>query len=179
VVALLAGLSWWAETNAPGIEVVVAASSLQANQQVSSGDVKLVRIPAEAVPKDALTSTDAAIGRRVVHGVSEGSVLGGDAFASSTLVAAGIDEVLVPIRLADEGIVALLNVGSRITIVGSNYDAHATILASSVRVALLPTGSSSALTGASSGALILVACSKSVAITLAGAGDQRLNIIIE
>jgi hypothetical protein len=179
IIAVLAGVAWWAEMSAPGVEVVVSTHALQANQQVSSSDVKTVRMPGDVVPKGALTTTEEAIGRRLVHGVSEGAVLGEDAFSPATLVAATDGEVLVPVRLADEAVASLLQVGSRITIVGSNYDSRVTTLASNVRVALLPAGSSSGLVSAGSGALLLVACPKSVALVLAGAGDQRLNIILE
>jgi hypothetical protein len=161
------------------VEVVVSTHALQANQQVSPSDVKLVRIPTDAVPKGALTSVAAATGRRLVHSVGEGAVLGDDAFALSALVAPADGEVLVPVRLADEAVMTLLGVGSRITIVGSSYDNNITTLASNVRVALLPGVTSSGLIGGSSGGLILVACPKSVALALASAGDQRLSIIIE
>jgi hypothetical protein len=179
VISVLAAFSWWVEANAPGIEVVVSTHAIPANQQVSSGDVKVVRIPADAVPKGALTSTAEALGRRVVHGISEGAVLGADAFSSATLVSQADGEVLVPVHLADEAAMTLLRVGSNITIVGSSYDGYVTTLASSVRVALLPGESSGGLVSTGSGAVILVACPRNVALTLAGAGDQRLNIIIE
>ena len=90
------------------------------------------------------------------------------------------DERLVPFRVPDAATVALLQVGDRITVVGSTMDGGVVDLATDVRVAALPVSQSSGLGGGESGGLVVVAANAETAARLAAASSQmRMAIVMQ
>lgn len=158
--------------------VVVAASLLPAGSQLAAADLKLVALPVEAVPDQALTQLDEATGRTLTGALTSGSVLTTASLLSGR-DGTSPDERLVPFRVPDAATVALLQVGDRISVVGASTDGGVIDLASDVRVAALPAPGASGSLGGESGALVVVAADPETAARLAAAAAQmRLAVVM-
>lgn len=101
---------------AAGIPVAVAAAEIPAGATVRSADLVVREWPAELVPAGALRDPAAAAGRVLV-----GAARAGEPLTDVRLVGAspssGAGDAVVPVRLADAGVAALLVPGSRVDVV--------------------------------------------------------------
>jgi pilus assembly protein CpaB len=95
----------------PEVDVVVAATALQADAEVGEGDLTVRRMPARYVPPDALGSPSELVGSELAVAVAEGALLtrshveqprslaGGSVRRGERaveVVAAGLPELVVP-----------------------------------------------------------------------------------
>lgn len=160
--------------------MVVAVRDLPAGTKLAADDLTIADLPLAFVPHSALSDPTLAVGRILVGPLTEGSVLTAANLLGSRGSDLGADERLVPFRVPDAATVALLQVGDRISVVGSTVDGGAVDLASNVRVAALPVaGESGTFGGSDSGALVVVACDPDTAARLAAASSQmRMAIVL-
>ena len=133
----------------------------------------------ELMPDQALHDPAEAIGRILTGSLTRGSVVTSANMLNGRETSSG-DERLVPFRVPDAATVALLQVGDRITVVGSTMDGGVVDLATDVRVAALPVSQSSGLGGGESGGLVVVAANAETAARLAAASSQmRMAIVMQ
>jgi len=179
VVCLFATLSALAPQQPDSVTVVVAAHELASGDRISADDVREIDIPGQFVPASALTSLDEAVGATLTGAQTAGSVLTAASLMGARPGDASADERLVPFRITDAGVAALLHVGDRISVVGSTSDGGPVDLATDVRVAALPASADDDFTTGESGALVVVATDPGTAATLAAAASQmRMSIVL-
>lgn len=179
VICLFATLSALTPRRDDLVGVLAAQRDLPAGHRLSASDVHTINMPGQLVPAHAFTDTGAVVGQTLVGGLSAGSVLTSASVLSAGPSNAGDGEQLVPIRLADSGIVGLLKVGDRVTVVTQDVEGSQVVLASQVRIAALPQPEPSNSVAPQSGALVVLAADASTAAKLAGAGAQsRLGITL-
>ena len=181
-VCLFSGLGIALSPHPTGSPVVVAARSLPPGKLLTSDDVRSALAPADLVPAGALTQTAQAVGSRLAVGQAQGEMLTDLALGTAdALFDTAAGEVLVPFRLADPGVAALLRVGTHVTVVASQPDGQSWAVAQHVRVAALPNqGDAGVLgSGTTTAALILVATDPATGQQLAGAHGISLGVIIE
>jgi Flp pilus assembly protein CpaB len=162
--------------------IVVAVHAISPGAQISATDVKLVEWPVEYAPPEAFNTLAEVVGRRMVSRVSEGVPLTNDGFTIAAIRDDTTAEVLVPVRTRDTAMLTLLHPGALVTLVGVAPEGYAETLATQVRVVSLPDSiEEDAIMGGSidSGALIVIACRRADAITIAGAAGMTITIIIE
>jgi Flp pilus assembly protein CpaB len=177
------GLQVLAPTPVPGVPVVVAARDVAAGTVLTASDVRRVERPAGAVPAGALTGTRQATGATVASAVRRGEVLTDVRLAGAgSLRGLGAGLVGAPVPLADGGTAALLRPGDVVDVLAAGADAagEARLVASAVRVLVVPHGDADRLgLGSGDGALLLVATTPSAAARLAAAAvSDRLSVVI-
>lgn len=179
--AVLTGLSALMPHQSPGTAVVVAARALPPGAVLASADLTIANLPDEAVPDGAFTDIAELLGRPLCVGLSRGTPITTTALTADAWVDHDAGEVLVPFRVRDPDVAALLRVGDKVTIVTSTPEGVVQTIAEHVRVAQLPlpTGGGLLNGGTSSGALIVVAAPRELASQLAAASDQWLGVVIE
>jgi len=180
-VALLAGISALTSSETAGTPLVVAARDLSAGTVLSDQDLLVVTAPDDLRPDGCFRGPADLIGRPLSVGLTRGTPLTTAALNTSALTDQAAGEMLVPFRVRDPDIVALLQVGDHLTIVTSTPEGTVMTVAEHVRVAQLPAQASSGVWGNSgtSGALIVVAAPSSIAGQLAAVSDQWLGVVIE
>lgn len=98
--------------------VAVAARDLAGGATVASGDVRVARVPADAVPRGASSDPSRLVGQRLA-----GPVRSGEAITDAGLVGPGLlagsaaDTAAVPVRVADPASLQLLRPGQLIDVV--------------------------------------------------------------
>lgn len=122
---------------------VVITREIPAGTQLSASDVARVERTAATLADGSLTDVQQAIGRFTVTGLSRNTVL------TPSLIVSGAGKappgmVLLPINLSDPRAVDLLHVGDRVDVLSLSGQAGKTgVVAANVRVAVVPTSSSS------------------------------------
>lgn len=97
--------------------VAVAARDLAAGATVSAADLRVARLPADAVPQGASSEPSRLVGQRLA-----GPVRGGEAITDAGLVGPGLlagtaaDTAAVPIRVADPASLQLLRPGQLVDV---------------------------------------------------------------
>ena len=122
--ALLVGVAGWVAVSAArpapvegGIPVLVAVRDLAAGARVGLGDLRVVRVPPDAVPARAILDASAAAGALLAGPLSEGEVLTATRLQGPGLLAgASSDTVAVAVPLADPSILAALRPGDRVRV---------------------------------------------------------------
>lgn len=128
------------------------------------------------LPDEAILDVEQVLGKTVVAPLANGSILTSATLLGEPSASAGDGEQLVPIRVADTGVAALLRVGDHIRVIAVSFDGQQSVLANKVRVAALPQQTGSAV---ESGALIVVAADQTSATKLAGAAAQsKLGVVL-
>ena len=180
-ICLFAGLGIALAPPPTGTPVVVATRSLSPGTLLDASAVRLVLAPADLTPTGALTDLAQAVGARLAIAQAQGEILTGLALtAGDALADAAAGEVLVPFRLADPGVAALLHVGTHITVVASQPDGQSWAVARHVRVAALQSQDGGAMLSAGTDApIVLVATDATTGQQLAGTHDTNLGVIIE
>jgi pilus assembly protein CpaB len=187
-IAVLAALPTLAPGSGATVPVLTAAQDLRWGAALSTDDVAVAHLPANAVPDGALTSVDDVRGRLLTSPVRRGEAItdvrlvGRSIFSEPGLVAVGV-------RVADAGLVALLEAGSVVDVLAAPSDdafdrpvglGTAEVVASSVRVLAVPGGKRSTFDGTWDGALVLVAATEAQAARLAAAqGTSRLSVVLK
>ena len=181
-IAVATGLSALLPGQNSGAPLVVAARPLPPGTVLTGADLTVINVAPELVPEGAFTSTDALLGRCMSIGLTRGTPLTTAALGPEGLADHSAGEVLVPFRVRDPDVAALLRLGDRLTIVATTPEGISLTVAEHIRVAQLPAADSGGgFLGSSgaSGALIVVAAPRETARQLAAAGDQWLGVIIE
>lgn len=156
----------------PTTEVVVAARALQGGTTLTTDDVRLERLPSRWLPPDAITDLSSVVGKVLVVGLSPPGVLTPSLVLGQRSTAPG--RALVPVRLAETGVLALLRVGDTVDVIGVGADGQTAVIASGARVAALPTLADAGPLDANSprGALIVLDVPAAQASSVSGASGQ-------
>lgn len=163
--------------------VAVAARDLAGGATVSNGDVRVARLPADAVPQHAESDPARLVGQRL-----SGPVRSGEALTDAALVGPGLltgtspDTAAVPVRVADPASLQLLRPGHLVDVVLSadagSGSAPGTTLAAQVPVlwagGAAGSGASGPWLGSSKDAdgLLVVAARPDQALRIAGASAR-------
>ncbi|WP_313812756.1 RcpC/CpaB family pilus assembly protein [Glutamicibacter sp.] len=160
--------------------VVVAVGDLPAGAVLTSGDVQLQQIPADANDRQLITNAQDLIGQRLAIAVPAGTALRDFLLVGPQLLTGSPQgTVAVPIRLSDAATVALIHPGQLVDIVlttgdGFENEIRSETIAKSVAVLWVPAAESSEFgmlgAGASPGeGIIVVAAASTLSDDLAGA----------
>ncbi|MGO4957380.1 SAF domain-containing protein [Luteococcus sp. Sow4_B9] len=159
-----------------GTDVVVAARELAAGSTITAADLRVVSYPPQLAPEGAATATESLVGRVLTATAPPGMPLTDSSLLSTNQPVDG--EMLVPFGISDAGILALVQPGDRITVVGPGADGQVQTLAKRVRVVTTPQRQSDAL-GGTGNPLLVVACDPATASRLAAAAaSQPLGIAL-
>ncbi|GAB4099966.1 SAF domain-containing protein [Sinomonas halotolerans] len=164
------------------VPVAVAARDLPAGAALGAGDVRLARLPADAVPDHASADTSALVGQRL-----SGAVRRGEALTDAAIVGAGLltgappGTAAVPVRVADPASLELLTPGQLVDLVltpdTGGPSGGGVALASGVPVLWTPQAGGAGTAGPWLGTpeaegLLVVAASSDQALRLAGASAR-------
>lgn len=104
------------------VRAVVSARSISAGASVTERDLAIMDIPRDLVPAGAVTDIDAALGRTLATGMSQGEILTEQRMVGPSLARSltGTSESkIIAITLADAGIVSALRTGDSVDIVST------------------------------------------------------------
>ena len=160
---------------------VVVAADLPAGATVQSGQLRVARLAAEAVPEGAATRIDAVAGHKLTGPMRRGEVVTDAALVGpGLLTGTPAGTVAVPVRVADPGSLQLVRTGQEVDIVVSEESGRdgprSTTVAQAVTV--LWTGQASGTasgwlgTAKDSEGLLVVAARPAEAQQLAGASTR-------
>jgi Flp pilus assembly protein CpaB len=165
--------------------VLAAARDLAAGAPITSGDLRVVRLPPAAVPTGVLREPAAAVGRRPVGPVRAGEPLTdarllGPSLVAGYATAAGADVVGAPVRIADPGAAALLRAGDRVDVLAATTESgpgqQATIVAADVPVVAVPPASAGGLD--EGGLVVLATTTRTAAVLARAAVTSRLSVTV-
>lgn len=187
-VAVVCGLTALRPAAGPTVRVWAAARDLPGGEPLTGADVVVERLPAAAVPGDALRPTSQIVGRLLAAPVRRREPLTDVRLLSGDLLA-GIgapDDVAVPVRVADgPATAALVRPGDRVDVLAAaDPEAPApgrpTTVARGLPVLSVPVRvDDPAGAGATDGGgLVIVAATPEQATALAQAADQRLSVAV-
>jgi Flp pilus assembly protein CpaB len=170
VAAVLAGVTVFAALSAVTgkdtadlVTVVVASRLVVAGSTVSDTDVKLARLPRQAVPDGVLTHVEDAVGKVAGTGLRSGQIL-----TDLSLVGGATSDgtVVLSVKLENPELASLAPPGTRVTLYATT---SAQPVASHVLVVAVPAvGSGNVLSGSSSTVLLVrVSAEQAGAITMA------------
>jgi len=150
------------------VSAVVFRDEIAGGTILTADHVELRAIVAADAPEGFLRDTSGLVGRTLAAPVPAGQVLTELALVSPRVaVAAG--QVVAPLRLADAGLVRLVRAGDVVDVlVADEHSGQARVVASSARVVTVPAADEATL-AETSGGLVLVEASPSVATALAQA----------
>ncbi len=160
--------------------VLVAAHDLVPGHVVGNGDFRPLGVARATVPSGAITDTGLAAGRTVTGRVRAGEILTDTRLLSSRLPAdltGDADARLVPVRLSDQAVTALLRPGDVVDVLTDSAD----VLARRAVVALHADGGSpdGTLGGRSTVSPVLLAMDAASAHRVAAAGlDSALAVVL-
>lgn len=177
IAAVLTGIAAATPPSEQTVSVVRAVHQLDAGQTVASRDVESVRLPVDAVPQDAFTDPDAVVGQTLISPVPVGQLITPLDLPSTPQPRAG--HTLVPVRLADPGVIALLQVGQIVDVHASNPDTgRSTLVAAGVQIVAIPALSQdSADERAVEGLLLIDARTSEVPTLLSSNGIAPLSFV--
>jgi len=170
VAAVLAGVTVFAALSAVTgkdtadlVAVVVASRDVAAGSTVTDTDVKVVRMPRQAVPDGVLTQTQDAIGKVAGTGIRSGQIL-----TDLTLVGGATTDgtVVLSVKLENPELASLAPPGTRVTLYATT---SAQPVASHVLVVAVPAAGSGNVLSGTSGTVLLVrvTAAEAGAITMA------------
>lgn len=173
--AVLAGLRTIAPPPPDTVAVLVAARDLPSGTLLGERDLVARDFPAELAPPD---STGAVAGRVLAAPIRRGEVLTDVRLVGPGLADAAPGETVVPVRLPDAGMAALLRAGDEVDLVATDPGTgDTTVVARDVTVLATPTGVPDGPAGGAGGALVVVGASEAEAISLARAAlSQYLTV---
>jgi Flp pilus assembly protein CpaB len=169
--AVLVALRALSPAPPPQTDAVVAVRDLPGGQRLGADDLAVRQVPRDVIPEGAVPDTAALVGRTLASPTRAGEVVTDRRVLDEGLLAAYPGTVAVPARLADAAARALLRVGDTVDLVAASPQGRAaSVVAASVPVLALPSGSRSpAAGGRESGALVVVAVSPDDALRVAQA----------
>ncbi|MPY96908.1 MAG: hypothetical protein GEU97_02735 [Actinophytocola sp.] len=173
--------------------VVVTARDVPTGTTLRTADVTLARLPPDAVPTGALTTTDAAVGAMLA-----GSARAGEPLTDARLVSGGVpaggssggaepagtgaddvttttdDTATVPIRLSDVAITGLLRPGTRVDVITADPTSdEGRVLASDATVVTVTAPDETSQPAARDGPLVLIALPADTATQVAAASLRQ------
>lgn len=175
--AVLAGLAAVAPADPPTVAVVVAARDLPSGAVLGPGDVERVPLPAARVPEGAV---DDVAGSTLAGPLRRGEPVTDVRLVGPGLAEAHPDRTVVPVRVPDPAVAALLRVGDRVDVLASDpatTGARAELVASGATVLALPGEAAEASSygpGGVSGALVVLAVEREAATRLLGSAAREL-----
>jgi Flp pilus assembly protein CpaB len=165
--AVLSALRTLAPPPPETVEVLVAAHDLPSGSLLADDDVVPRAWPAHLVPDDAAA---APAGRVLAAPIGRGEVLTDVRLVGPGLALAQPGDTIVPVRLPDAGMAALLRPGDEVDLLATDPGTgEAAPVARDVTVLATPTDVPEGPTGTSGGALVVVGASAHEAVTIAGA----------
>ena len=165
--AVLAGVRAVAPPPPDTVEVLVAAHDLPSGAVLADDDLVTRAFPADLAPPDA---AEAATGRVLAGPMGRGEVLTDVRLVGPALADARPGETVLPVRLPDAGMAALLRAGDRVDLVATDPGTGETgVVASDVTVLATPAGVPDGPAGGAGGALVVVAASPDEATAVASA----------
>jgi pilus assembly protein CpaB len=185
-VALLSALprSGQRTSGAPpgGTAVPVAAHDLDGGTVLGPADVRVAHLPVGAVPAGVLPSATAAVGRTLAGAMRRGEPLT-DARVVGTrlaILAGGPGTLVVPVRLVDPGVAALLRPGDRVDVIAVGQSGGGNVVVSAAPVLAVPANLGGATTGSTvEGALVVLAVPAYLAVHLSSAAlTARLTVTL-
>ena len=184
LVSLFCGLQAVAPSSPPTVRVLVAATDLAGGRTLTSADLRLARLPPTAEPSGSLDDPVQARGRVLAAPMRRGEPITDVRLVGQGLLGAlGPGLVAVPVRVADAASVSLVTAGERVDLLAAPADPTgrpATVVASAVRVLVVPPSSDAGGLGSTDGtdgALLVVAATRPVALALAAAAtSDRLSL---
>ncbi|MGC5615552.1 SAF domain-containing protein [Georgenia sp. Z1491] len=105
----------------PTTSVVALGTDLPAGHVVEAGDLEALDLPDGDIPADALHDPDVVVGRPLAVRLAEGTVLGEGMLAGAS-VSAAPGEVVVAVRIADDGSAHLAEAGLRVSLLAPPAD---------------------------------------------------------
>jgi Flp pilus assembly protein CpaB len=171
--ALLAGVAVAAGVQAatappqPAVGVVTAARDLPAGAVIGSDDLVTVDFAPGSVPSGAVRDV---VGRTLAAAVRRGEPVTDVRLVGPALTAGDPELTAVPVRLPDAAMVALLDVGDRIDLIGTDpQSAGASVVATGVPVLALPRASADSGGSGQPGGLVVVGAAPTEVTRLADA----------
>lgn len=179
-IAVLAGLNAVNARTQDLREVVVAARPIDGGTTVAAADLRLARLPDDAIPEGAVSDPAAVIGRTTRAALPGRRVLvEADILGSSGGVTAG--RVALPVQFGTSQAVALLSSGVRIDVLGPQAgSAGYQVVAADVRVitVVAQAGASSPFGGGESGPVLLEVDSSQASAILAAAAIGSVSFAL-
>lgn len=167
--AALAGLRAVAPPPPDTVDVLVARRDLPAGARLESGDLTRTAFPASLAPASPTTDDD-AVGRVLAAPIGRGEPLTGVRLVGPALAEAQDGQTVLPVRLPDAGMAALLRPGDVVDLYATDPGTgEARLVAIGVTVLATPRDVPDGPAGGSGGALVVVGVSPAVALTLTGA----------
>ncbi len=169
----------------PGADLewaVVVTRELRAGTTVQSPDVNLVQLPREVLPESAITDVDQVVGRFVIATLPRRSILTTASVFTPGHLGAPPGMAILPVRLQDKALYALLQVGAVVDLIGFNSrTGKSEVLAQAARIAAIPAREENSGFGQTgeSGLLILVEVRAAAATDLSTAAlTSQLNVVL-
>ena len=165
------------------VPVVVAAADLDGGRALVDADLRIAHYPVELAPRDAVADPGVLTGRHLIASAGAGTPLTERSVVAPRGLQPGVGQALVPVRLDDPAVAALLRVGDRVDVVASPADGSpARVIAAGARVLALPGAqpSSGPFGGADSrGPLVLLEVSPAESGELVQAETRhRLTVVL-
>lgn len=190
--AVTAALTVLAPAPEPSVDIVVAARDLGPGTTLTADDLRLRALPAAAVPEGSVADPAALVGTAVAGAVRRGEPLTDVRLVGAGLLGAAVGLVAAPVRLAEDGVWALVRPGDLVDVVAASAPdpvgqpvtepttsppqrpALARVVAAAARVLAVPADQS-----ASGGTLVLLAVTPRTATELAAAAvSSRLSVVL-
>ncbi len=174
-VAALGALRTLAPPPAETVAVLVAARDLPSGSLLADDDLVPRDWPADLLPRRAAA---APTGRVLAAPIGRGEVVTDARLVGPGLALAQPGETIVPVRLPDAGMGALLRAGDEVDLLATDPGTgEASVVARDVTVLATPKGVPDGPAGGSGGALVVVGASAEEAVTIAGASlTQYLTV---
>jgi Flp pilus assembly protein CpaB len=157
--------------------VVVAGRDLPPGITLTAADVSTRPVPADTVPRGALTSTAAVVGRVLAGGVRAGESLTDVRLVgqADTMLSTGDpDAAAVPVRLADPDVAELLRPGIRVDVVTLDPERQSDpVVAANAVVLTVRAAASEAFPGQRQGRLVVIALPRHAATQVAAASLKQ------
>ncbi|MDO4412929.1 MAG: SAF domain-containing protein [Cutibacterium sp.] len=164
-------------TTSSGRDVIVAAHPIEGGQTIQRSDLRTVRIDPAVLPHETATLAQVE-GRQASARITEGTILTTSAVLSGSSVGTG--KALVGVHLADTSMVAMLQVGQRVSVVSAGEDGTPRVLTRGAIIRSLPTSRGGLVEGSPSTELVVVSTGSADAATIAVAGQgQPLGLVVE
>lgn len=166
-VAVLGVLRALAPPEPDTVEVLVAVRDLPSGTRLDDGDLVAYHYPQDLAPPDATTT---ALGRVLAAPLGRGEVLTDARVVGPGLALAEPGQTILPVRLPDAGMAALLHPGDEVDLVATDPGTGASsIVARDVIVLATPRGVPDGPAGGAGGALVVVGTSATEAIDISSA----------
>lgn len=185
LVAFLATVAIVSAVAPPGPDLVwavVTTREVSAGTTVQQADVMLIQLPGDAMPDAAVGSVDDVVGRFALTALPRRSILTSASVFTPGQLRAPPGTAILPVRLQDKSLHALLQVGARVDLIGfSSRTGKAQVLAEAARIAAIPAREETTGLGQNgeSGLLILVEVPATKAAELSTAAlTSQLTVVL-